>query len=51
MATAPELEGVSGKYYDIDREIPYAENATEAGLGEALWVYTEKIAAAESTAA
>lgn len=51
LATASDLEGVSGKYYDIDREIPCAENATEAGLGEALWAYTEKITASESTAA
>lgn len=37
-ATAPELEGVSGKYYSDAREVPCAPNATDPKLEKLLYL-------------
>lgn len=46
LATSPELEGVSGKYFDLMKETPLAANATQPGLAEDVWRYTEELTSA-----
>ncbi len=43
LATDPELESTTGTYFDIFKEIPFAENATRPGLANELWDYTQNI--------
>jgi NAD(P)-dependent dehydrogenase (short-subunit alcohol dehydrogenase family) len=37
LATAPSLSGVTGRYFDIDRELPLAPVAQDTALAERLW--------------
>ncbi|MCB0845140.1 MAG: SDR family oxidoreductase [Bacteroidetes bacterium] len=37
VSTAPELEGITGKYYDKTKEMDLAENAKDENLQKALW--------------
>ena len=40
-ATAPELAGVSGRYYDKSREVPPSRLAEDPALARELWTRTE----------
>jgi retinol dehydrogenase 12 len=40
-ATAPELAGVSGRYYDKSREVPPSRLAEDPALARELWARTE----------
>jgi retinol dehydrogenase 12 len=40
-ATAPELAGVSGRYYDKSREVPPNRLAEDPALARELWIRTE----------
>ena len=40
-ATAPELAGVSGRYYDKSREVPPNRLAEDPALAGELWTRTE----------
>lgn len=37
LATAPELEGVNGKFFMLKKEIKYSENARDPDLAKRLW--------------
>ena len=51
-ATAPELVGVSGRYYDKSREVPPSRLAEDPALARELWTRTEgAIASATGPAA
>jgi retinol dehydrogenase-12 len=51
-ATAPELAGVSGRYYDKSREVPPSRLAEDPALARELWTRTEgAIASATGPAA
>ena len=51
-ATAPELAGVSGRYYDKSREVPPSRLADDPPLARELWTRTEgAIASATGPAA
>ena len=41
-ATAPELAGVTGRYYDKMREVPPNPLAEDPGLARELWIRTER---------
>jgi len=41
-ATAPELAGVTGRYYDKMREVPPHPLAEDPGLARELWIRTER---------
>lgn len=45
-ATSPELEGVSGRYYDKCREARCNRLADDAALGQELWARSERAVAA-----
>ncbi|MFO0594838.1 MAG: SDR family NAD(P)-dependent oxidoreductase [Myxococcaceae bacterium] len=45
-ATAPELEGVSGRYYSDSREVRAAPHATDEALERALWDASAKLTGA-----
>jgi retinol dehydrogenase 12 len=44
-ATAPELAGVSGRYYDKSREVPPSRLAEDPALARELWTRTEDVIA------
>jgi NAD(P)-dependent dehydrogenase (short-subunit alcohol dehydrogenase family) len=44
LATAPELEGVSGKYFDVKKETELTETAKDAKLACDLWDLSAKLA-------
>lgn len=43
LAIDPELEGVSGKYFDIFKEMPLAENARDPELARRTWELSAKL--------
>jgi NAD(P)-dependent dehydrogenase (short-subunit alcohol dehydrogenase family) len=44
LATAPELETVSGKYFDVKKETELTETAKDTELAEKLWNLSSKLA-------
>ncbi len=47
LATAPELDSASGKYFDRDREAKAAADAYDEQLAAALWTLSEELAGLE----
>ncbi len=43
LVTSPELEGVTGRYYDGQREARANPQAYEAGARERLWALSERL--------
>jgi len=46
LATDPALDGITGRYFDVDREIPLADAARDAGLAESLWAQAARLTGA-----
>ena len=44
LATAPELESISGKYFDVKKETELTETAKNTELAEKLWRLSSKLA-------
>ncbi|MCA9961551.1 MAG: hypothetical protein KC443_21075, partial [Anaerolineales bacterium] len=44
LATAPELEAVNGKYFDLKQETPYAPVAQNRELAQQVWALSEQLA-------
>ncbi|MEZ4644400.1 MAG: SDR family oxidoreductase [Chloroflexota bacterium] len=44
LATAPELEAVNGKYFDLKQETPYAPVAQNPELAQQVWALSEQLA-------
>lgn len=42
LAIDPNLEGITGRYYDIETEVPLTPNAERPGVAADLWKYTEE---------
>jgi NAD(P)-dependent dehydrogenase (short-subunit alcohol dehydrogenase family) len=43
LATAPEVQGVSGRYFAAQKEAPVAPAALDAGLAERLWEVSARL--------
>jgi NAD(P)-dependent dehydrogenase (short-subunit alcohol dehydrogenase family) len=43
LATSPDVDGLSGKYFDRKVERPFARNALNDELAEHLWTFSAEI--------